>query len=241
MSCEPNRSPRSWRRFLRFGLRGLIVVVLLIAAGLGWIVRQAHIQRDAVVAIKNAGGFVMYDWEWDGGKRIPGGKPGAPRWLIDLIGIDYFGHVTYVELFSATDATLAHVGRLTRLQTLRVASPAVSDSGLVHLKGLTKLSVLWLDYTRITDSGLAHLEGLTNLSVLWLVGNIPVTDSGLVHLKGLTNLTELWLDGNQVTDAGLVHVKGLTKLSQLYLSSTRVTDAGVQELKRALASLTINR
>ena len=27
-----------------------------------------------------------------------GGNPGAPKWLVDLIGIDFFGHVTRVWL-----------------------------------------------------------------------------------------------------------------------------------------------
>ena len=40
-----------------------------------------------------------------------------PRWFVDLIGVDYFGHVTYVQQFSsskATDAEMAQVGRLTQ-------------------------------------------------------------------------------------------------------------------------------
>jgi hypothetical protein len=52
---------RPWRRCLRFNVRGLIVVVLVIGVGLGWVVRQAHGQRDAVAAILRAGGVVEYD------------------------------------------------------------------------------------------------------------------------------------------------------------------------------------
>ena len=88
MLAEPV-SP-SWKRFLRFRMRGLLVFVLVIGAGLGWIVRDAHVQRDAVAAIQAAGGKVMYDWEWSDGKYIPGGKPWAPRWLVDRIGF-YIG------------------------------------------------------------------------------------------------------------------------------------------------------
>jgi hypothetical protein len=36
---------------LRFSVRGLIVLVIVAGAALGWIVRQAHIQGDAVAAI----------------------------------------------------------------------------------------------------------------------------------------------------------------------------------------------
>jgi hypothetical protein len=86
-----------WRRFLRFSLRGLIVLVLVIGLWFGLIVRPAHVQRDAVVAITKAHGSVKYDWEWSNGNAIPGGKPWAPEWLVDLIGVDYFGHVTQVS------------------------------------------------------------------------------------------------------------------------------------------------
>ncbi len=67
---KPVRRP--WRRFLRFSVRGLIVVVLVIGAWLGWLVRSARIQREAVAAIEHARGSVSYDWEWANGKSIPG-------------------------------------------------------------------------------------------------------------------------------------------------------------------------
>ena len=70
MPAEPVSRP--WRRFLRFSVRGLVVVVLLIGVGLGWLVLGARIQRDAVAAIKSGGGGVNYDWEWSNGKIIPG-------------------------------------------------------------------------------------------------------------------------------------------------------------------------
>ena len=174
-------------------MRGLIVLVLVIGAGLGWLVRQAHIQRDAVAAIRKAGGTVSYSWERDHGKAIPGGRPWAPSWLVEFIGVDFFGHVTEVNLFGSVgpaDTVLAEVGRLNQLQRLSLLSTSVTDAGLVHLKGLTNLSVLGLDGTQVTDAGLVHLGGLTKLLGLWLDGT-QVTDAGLVHLKGLTNLNFL--------------------------------------------------
>jgi len=208
-----------WRPTLRFSVRGLIILVLVIGLWLGWLVRCARIQRDAVAAIQHAGGKVAYDWEWRNGKSIPGGKPWTPRWLIDLIGVDYFGHVTFVWLIpsKADDAAIAQVGRLIRLQ----------------LKDLTRITVLWLDRNQVTDAGLAHLRALKNLTSLSLV-RTQVTDAGLVHLKGLTDLSELNLSGTAVTDLGLAHLKGLTNLSVLDVMSTQVTDAGVSELRRTL-------
>jgi internalin A len=225
--------PRSRWRWLRTSVRGLILLVMVIAAGLGWIVRSARIQREAVVAINGVRGGVAYDWEMSKGRYNPAAKPWAPRRLVELIGIDYFFHVTQVRLSSSSspvDATMAHVGRLSRLQRLYVSYQSLTDSGLGNLAGLTELSRLDLCNTHIGDAGLAHLSGLIELSVLDL-GGTRLTDAGIAHLKGLTKLSVLDLRFTQVTDAGLAHLNGLHNLSVLYLSSTRVTDHGLAHLK----------
>jgi internalin A len=232
-----NPVSRPWRRFLRFSVRGLIVVVLLIGGWLGWIVRSARIQQVAVAAIENAGGFVWYDWQWSKGRSIPGAQPWAPRWLVDRIGVDYFGHVTCVMLFPvATDGVLAKVGLLTQLQELNLYRSSVSDFGLSHLRGLNELTTLYLGRTPVTDAGLAHLGGLTNLRELKL-DSTEVSDAGLAHLSRLSKLTNLDLRNTQVTDAGLAHIRGLTSLSRLELEGSQVTDAGIKELKQAFPSL----
>jgi Leucine-rich repeat (LRR) protein len=239
MPAEPVSRP--WRRFLRFSVRGMIVVVLLIGGWLGWIVRSAQIQREAVAAIKNAGGNVSYNWEWSNGKSISAGRPCGPKWLVNLIGVDYFGHVTAVGLFHPiNDTVLVHVGRLTGLQQLHLSGTSISAGGLAHLKGLTDLWSLTIQSTPVTDAGLAHLIELTNLSVLYL-DDTQVTDAELVHLKALTKLSYLSLWGNHVTDAGLAYLKGLTNLRELYLVDTQVSDAGVRDLQQALPSLKITR
>jgi len=97
MTVKPKPLSRPWWNYVRFSLRALIVLVLLIGAGLGWLVRSAHVQRDAVAAIRRAGGSVSYDWEWNNGKSVPGGKPWAPKWLVDLVGIDYYAGTEYSQ------------------------------------------------------------------------------------------------------------------------------------------------
>jgi Leucine Rich repeat len=230
-----------WQRFVRLSVRGLIIVVLVIGVGLGWLVRSARIQRETVAAIQKAGGHVFYDWEWSNGKSIPMGKPWARRWFIDRIGVDYFDHVTHVSVTpnGADDALIAQVGRLTRLQVLwhdqsgfdcDYITSTLSDAGLSHLTGLTDLSLLCVRSSQVTDAGLLHLRGLTNLTVLYLDGN-RLTDAGLAHLTVLKRLTSLSLVGTQVTDAGLVHLRGLTDLSELNLCDTQVANAGLAHLK----------
>jgi hypothetical protein len=231
----------SWRRLLRFSVRGLLALVLVIGAGLGWIVRSARIQREAVAAIVRDGGWVLYDWQETYGNRVARGEPSTPRWLAERVGLDYSGHVTAVGIFSSsapTDPLLAHVGRLTGLRSLSLARSNVTDAGLAHLRGLTDLPVLYLGKTQVTDAGLAHLTELKQLAELDLDGT-QVTDAGLAHLKGLTKLSSLKISGTQVTDAGLAHLKSLRKLSLLTITDTRVTPGGINELKRVLPSLMI--
>jgi hypothetical protein len=239
MPAGPVSLPR--RRFLRFNVRELIVLVLVIGAALGWIVRSVHIQRDAVTAITKAGGYVKYDWEWQSLSPIPNGKPMYPRWLVDCLGVDYFGNVSYVHFDhnpQAGDAKLADLRGLNRLEQLYLCDTNITDPGLAHVSGLTRLQFLNLRRTKLGDLGLGHLKRLTRLRSL-LLGGTSVTDAGLVHVKGLTSLEVLDLDLTHITDAGLVHLKGLTNLSELNLNGTQVTDAGVQELKRALPKLKI--
>jgi hypothetical protein len=100
--------------------RSLIFLVIVVAAGLGWIVRAAHVQRDAVAAIVNAGGTVWYSGQSGRGKSLPPETPPwAPTWLVEFVGVDFFVHVAGVNLERSSgqgDAVLANVGRLEHLQ-----------------------------------------------------------------------------------------------------------------------------
>ena len=83
-----------------------MVCVLIVGTVLGLEVREARIQRDAVSAIMSDsgnsldGGGVYYNWELADGappsSAATGSQPWAPKWLVDILGIDYFGHVVYV-------------------------------------------------------------------------------------------------------------------------------------------------
>ena len=185
--------PMPWWHRLRLSVRALIALVMAIGVFLGWYVRTVQVQRDAVAAIKKAGGAVAYDWEW--GNYNPdiidsNGKPRAPRWLASRVGVDYVANVVHVSLVPhratdptrANDETLAHVGRLGRLDSLILCDTAVTDAGLAHLRGLTKLRGLNLLHTQISDTGLAYLKGLTHLRSLLLAGT-RITDDGVLELE----------------------------------------------------------
>ena len=99
---------------------------------------------------------------------------------MNLIGVDYFGHVTFVKfLFRGNDADSEQIGRLTRLQWVGVVSGSLTDAGLANLHALTDLSMLELGAFEVTDAGLTHLSGLTKLTHLNLRGTPATGCAGL--------------------------------------------------------------
>jgi hypothetical protein len=225
MTSQPSSNP--WSRYLRLSLRALIVSVLIIGGLLGWMVHRARVQRDAVAAIQQAGGSVLYDWQRKNGRPDPNREPLWPKWLVDRIGVDYFGNGSIVVLVrNGSDATLAQAGRLSRLVRLNVTDSPVTDAGLAHLEGLTDLRGLNLARTAVSDPGLSHLSRLTRLETLTL-DRTSVGDTGMAHLKGLTRLRWLNAHGTEVGDVGVAHLKGLIHLERLNLSDTRITDAAL--------------
>ncbi len=140
-------------------IASLITLVLVLGLWLGWFVRSARFQRDAVAAITKAKGEVLYDWECRNGHWIPHGTPWAPRWLVDAIGVDHFGNVVYVRIPGPSEAELSHIGNLVQLRTLVITNKLdLTDSGLAHLKRLKNLRTLELRGVSRSGRSVRELE-----------------------------------------------------------------------------------
>src|SRR5205823_4375030 len=75
----------------------------------------------------------------------------------------------------------------------------LTDADLAKLAMLPKLESINLSYTKITDEGLEHLAPLKNVKVLDLYYAEAVTDLGIAHLKHWQNLEYLDVRGTKVT------------------------------------------
>ncbi len=181
------------RRRRRFGIRVrmLMVLVIVLCCWLGWYVPRVRVQQAAVAAIKDAGGSVSYNWEWDYTKpAFMNTAPRAPKWLARLVGVDYVANVVSVMLgphgsyvpSTANDATLAQVGRLHSTKTLWLRGTTFTDAGLAHLKDLTSLEQLDLWQTQIGGVGLTQLNGLNRLQSVRLHGT-RITDVAALELE----------------------------------------------------------
>ena len=91
-AAQCQTSTRSWRRFLRFSVRGLIGFVLVAGCTFGWlawVARSANVQRTAVATVYRAGGWVLYDTEWNKHQAATNWQPHWRRWIADYVGADY--------------------------------------------------------------------------------------------------------------------------------------------------------
>jgi hypothetical protein len=207
MAAESTHRP-PWHCCLQLSLRAMIIVVLLIGAWLGWIARNARIQREAVRAIKWAGGDVLYDFRWKGGHLIPAGKPFGPKWLVGLLGVDHFCAVTWVSFVRSpcSDDELKQIGRLKHLETLILFGSQMTDDGLENLEGLAELRLLELHSARVTDAGIARLRCLANLEHLDIAG-CDVSDRGLESLSGMTSLRSIGIRRTRITGSGFERLR----------------------------------
>ncbi len=213
----------------------MLVVIVVLACALACVVlylRSVQRQRDAVAEIQRFSGEVWYEFPWvisDTGKTRVDWWYGhyflrkqsmEPKWLLDRIGPDYFGHVTVVNYCVRFGLQSDHLKPVAGLEDVQEVE-------------------LWV--TGTDDVGLSYLKGSTTLRKLLLHGTSQISDAGLAHLRMLTNLEELKLCSDRISDAGLVQLKHLTKLKRLSISSAKVTDAGFQMLRESLPSTNIER
>ena len=151
--------PKPKRRWLRFSLMTLLVVVMVACLGfavIGWRMQRARENREtlasvteAVAEIEKLGGEVSGEYLmnrpqfwWESQLDDPG--PVSP------VGI------TFTKM---TDARLEHLKGLENLRWwLYLNGTNVTDAGLEHLTGLSNLEALDLTGTRVTAEGVKKLQ-----------------------------------------------------------------------------------
>jgi hypothetical protein len=244
----PTQAPPRRSR-LGLSVRALMAVVLVLAVWLGWIANRAHVQRDAVAAIRRAGGSVGFDTDWT--LMGPFGPPKGPRgpiWMRRWLGPDYFDTATSVHFFepgpqpkAGGDEVLKAAARLPDLQALSICYSDATDVGAEGLGRLTGLRSLDLRLNRMTVRAVKDFRSLTELREL-KIATIPLRDEDMAFLRAMPKLESLQIPGRTttLTDAWLSNVEGLINLKYLQLSDIPITAAGLPRL-RNLANLRVLR
>jgi len=261
-SPAPTATPlatRSRRRWLRFSLRTMLVLVTVLGIWLGVRVNQARRQKEAVAALTARGtGFDYAHQRDDAYPHLidPGRELAVPKWLEELAGYDFFRTVISVQCYgpvsdddlahlaglpyierlyvtgsgsNTTDAGLSHLPRPDRLVVFGARDAGVGDGFLKRLRNARRLERLELRQSLITDEGLLAIRKLTKLKHLFLSGT-KITAAGMAALPTMSALEFLELERTDITDAGLIHLKNAKRLRHLGLSRTSITDAGLSHL-----------
>ena len=147
--------PKPKRRWLQFSLRTFLVLVTVFAVWFGWLTHKAREQRKAVAWVEKMGGGVIYDAE-----------PPGPKWVRDILGIDFVADVSSIYLSNAQVTDVTPLAGLKNLQKLYLSHMQLSD--LTPLAGLNDLEVLHLFRTQVSEEQVTKLkQALPHCKIDW--------------------------------------------------------------------------
>ena len=249
MNEQPPKSRRSW---LRFSLRSMMLLVVVIAVPMAWKVNRARNQRVVVAELRKLSAGIIYDYQIVNGIYDPNLPQPGPKWLTDFLGKEYFIEVHHIAVDGpqVNDETIALISKLPGVVSValvdRTSGAGITDDGMAHFAEMANLEILVLRSDRITGTGLMHLSGLRRLKILGSSGRI--TDEALEQISKLEHLELLHLSqAALITDRGLAHIAKLHNLRSLGIGGNRddlmnVTDKGLANLYglKKLESLSLN-
>lgn len=154
----------------------------------------------------------------------------------DLVFVDPRAKSLCLAHTQVTDAGLAKLRGVERLNWLDLSFTETGDAGCSRFADAARLNQLSLEKTRVTAASIGVIAGLRLLEELDL-SQTAVTDEDLAGLGRLAKLKTLWLTGTAVTDRGLAALESLRSLETLEVSGTAVTPEGLANLKRRLPKL----
>lgn len=132
---------------------------------------------------------------------------------------------------------LAAIGKMSKLEALRIEGRPPLASHLAPLAGLTNLKSLSMEWTPFDPTEpesktplLSHLPALPALETLDL-NSSEVGDSDLPYLRAFPRLRSLNLMNTRVTDLGLTHLASLEALEDIAICDGAVSLAGLRAVR----------
>ena len=237
------------RRWYQVSLKSLFVGLLIVSLPLGWATekfRRADRQRRVAKVIRDLGGNVEYDYEYDdyqnwsltagdGDQYSPPDPPGSSR-IRDLLRDDDL----YLGLMSQSVAKVYFWHSSTNMATGRETIYEVSDDHVLMLKNLPGLRVVELESQPISNAGARHLGSIKTLQQLNLC-RTKITDDALTTIATLPMLEELNIGGTNVSAQALKELSSMSTLKHLSLSSDQITSVGGENLEKMFPSIEVIR
>ena len=225
MSNPPNSAPSSSlrsRRWYRFGLAGLLLLILAVGAGTFWRFSQIQPERAALITIRDAKGSPLNSWEYRFIREPDQGmdeanRPAArniqvepvwPRWLREALGNEFFARTTALSLPRQGAAKLiTAVTDLPELELLHIPASSELHGQLGPLQTLPALQGVYVEGAGMTATDLADLAEIPNLRLLAVGpegGDGPLKDEAINALSKATQLESFRLSHQPaVSDAAM--------------------------------------
>ncbi len=226
---------RKTRRWFRFGIRTLIVLITIVAAFFGLFLVPTMKQRAALEKINEYSGEVSFAIFYDYYKRpVPQGYshwnikaelPG-PKFLHRWLGEDAFRTPVLIGTNYAGADDKSFYTDLNQIQSWEDISfdgTRCNDAMISELTGQPHLETLRVNDTQITDRGCTAIGKLVSLRKLHADKN-KITDVGLAELGSLRNLEELFLGSCQFDGSGFEHFENPLSLKRLDIDRSVLSD-----------------
>lgn len=234
-SAEPAAAGKN-RRWLRFSLRGLLVLILLLALPLGWLAQQIRrSQRETSFAaqVREAGGEARFDYNAAGPTYSP--SPPKGHWLLRAaFGKNLFSYLCLVDLSQVADPNpfADGLGRMSQVDTLILPAGPLSDELIDGVAALPNLWSLTLDGSAVTPEEIRRLIASKSIGALQL-GGAAAADEILEELRHDDHLPQLTILSGPTTDRGMQAISEIDSLYFLDIQQTpAVTDEGFPYLAK---------
>lgn len=197
------RGKKPARRWLRYSLRGLLLLMLLAALGAWWVriaLDDLNAEHDAILKLQ-AARVSIYT------------RPAQPQWFWRIV-----------------PRSIAHDPVRAWNLSAGGNNPPLNESQmrlLARLRGLKQLNISDLG---ITDDDLSACAGMTDLEDLMLANCRKLTHDGLRHFANAGKLLSLNLWLTPIDDGAMEVISRFTRLQSLRLLYTHVTDASMPQI-----------
>ncbi len=222
----PNPKSRPRRRWFRFSLRTLLVLIALFAIPLAWYVNRAERQRRVVKWLKDNNASAYYEFENDDFDAMY--RDRSP-WLQKWIPVDYLSTVRCIDI--QPDASVSNLDFGSELPGVRKLL-IWEDLDLSNIHAFANLQTLHILLER-KSIDLSPLGRLSNLKELEIRAK---SISELQALSGRSKLVELTICLYGSKDLDLAPLCNLDQLRLLYVTSEKAGVYGSQVLELSSVS-----
>jgi hypothetical protein len=237
------------RRYLRFGLRTLLIVVTIVALVGGWLAERRHRRQAALRTINAAGGGLSSEHSWQALQTVflpPTNPPRAEvrrSWREILFGDQYRG-IDFTDGKPLAGETLDAVAAIGEVKLLSFHGGVLSDDHVRRLAGLRQVETFIASGSPLTDRSAEVIAGWPELK--WLeLDDTQLTDAAVPHLIKLQKLEVLRIQGTKITDGGFAQLAALKNLRELSIGDSASHPMPVSlkchdEVQRALPNCRLN-